>query len=471
MSVTRAAKVGRIARRELWTTLTRPGFIISTILVPLLPVFMLFLNGLLEPDRILGGPEPARVGVVDQTGLLNLKALDQGPGATPHAQHYPSPPPACPPRPGRPSRTSHRCSRPRPPTASPTTTWATRASPPPGTTSSRGSSPAWRSPTPTGSPPADLTTYQLRDPDRPNPVSPFGAGLPLALRRALLAGRVPPAILHRVLGSVAHKQSHVLDPTGHEVPEQVVGEDIRRFLVPTMAALFLSVALFAGAGYLLLGPLREKENRILELLLASVTPDELLSGKLLGIGGAGLLQFALWVCLLAIPLAILAPMIGISLTPIAWATAFFLAGYALFGALMLGVGAIADTARHAQQLSGVFTLAAMIPFMFSFLIIQSPNGLFARVLTFVPVTAPITVMFRMSAGHLAPRRARLRPGGPGGRRLAGPEGRRAPLPRLAPPLRELGVPGPDLALAPPGGLNGGAEAVPPLGGRCYGTSR
>ena len=102
-------------------------------------------------------------------------------------------------------------------------------------------------------------------------------------------------------------------------------------------------------------------------------------------------------------------MIGISLTQIAWATAFFLAGYALFGALMLGVGAIADTARHAQQLSGVFTLTAMIPFMFSFVIIQSPNGLFARVLTFVPVTAPITVMFRMSAGHLAPRGARRRP--------------------------------------------------------------
>ena len=402
MSATRATKVRRIARRELWTTVTRPGFIISTILVPLLPVFMLFLNGLLKPDRILGGPEPAHVGVVDQTGLLDLKALDRGPQAATKRPALPIPTAGLPP-------SARKALTDLPPVLSAPTSdrKPDHYQGYPSLAAARHDLLAGKL---TGVVVTDahwlatgaLTTYQLRDPDRPNPVSPFGAGLPLALRRALLAGRVPPAILHRVLGSVADKQSHVLDPAGHEVPEQVVSDDVRRFLVPTMAALFLSVALFAGAGYLLLGLSEEKENRILELLLASVTPDELLAGKLVGIGGAGLLQFALWVGLLAVPLAILAPMIGISLTQIAWATAFFLAGYALFGALMLGVGAIADTARHAQQLSGVFTLTAMIPFMFSFVIIQSPNGLFARVLTFVPVTAPITVMFRMSAGHLPP---------------------------------------------------------------------
>lgn len=418
MSVTRAVKVRRIARRELWTTLTRPGFIISTILVPLLPLVFLGMSGLFVPERIIGGPVPARVGIVDRTGLLDLSVLEPGAeqaGAVAEKAKAPA-------------------KGAKAPAARPPLPPGVRL-PPLAKDALKGLSPALvvgGAPVPsrdhyvgyeslaaarrdllagklTGLVVIDkgwlttgkATAYQVRWPDHPSPVSPFGAGLAHAIRRSLLTGRLPPAILHRTLGAVSDLDTHVLDPKGHPVPEKVVSEDVRRFLVPTVAALFLSVALFAGAGYLLLGLSEEKENRILELLLASVTPDELLAGKLIGIGGAGLVQFALWVGLIAVPVAVLAPMIGISLTQIAWATGFFLAGYALFGALMLGVGAVADTARHAQQLSGIFTLAAMIPFMFSFVIIQWPNGLFARVLTFIPVTAPITVMFRMSAGNLS----------------------------------------------------------------------
>jgi len=391
----RRTKVARVARRELWTTITRPGFIISTVALPLLPVFVIFLNALIQPEQLLGGPEPARVGIVDHSGLLDTKALETT--APPPGPALPVPKGALPPQARAALRKigpliagGHR-SKDRYVTY-PALAPAKRDLLAGKLTGVIVVPKTWLS---TG----HVDAYRVRREGGSSASSPFGSGLGDALRRALLTTRVPEPMIRRVLGVAADRREHVLAPDGKEVPARVVGEDIRRFIVPTIAAAFLSVALFAGAGYLLLGLSEEKENRVLELLLASLTPDELLAGKLLGIGSAGLLQFGIWVGAIAVPLAAFAPLIGISYSQIFWATGFFLGGYALFGALMLGVGAVADTARHSQQLAGVFTVFAMVPFMFNFVIIQSPNGLFARVLTFIPFTAPITAMFRMSAGE------------------------------------------------------------------------
>lgn len=393
----RGAKVRRVARREWWTTITRPGFIVSTLLLPMLPLFVILLQQLVDPEAMLGGPEPARVGIVDESGQLDLDALGRSSDDEAAAPTIPGMnrlPANLPPEARR--MIAEARGEGRPPD---------RYLPYPDEAAARKDLLAGKLTGLVVVPKGWLENgkveaYRVRKDDGASLASPFGTRLSSVLRRALLAGRVPPAIEARVLGPTADRVEHVLAPDGAEVPEEVVGEDVRRFLVPVLSATFLMIALFAGAGYLLLGLSEEKENRVLELLLASLTPDEILTGKLLGIGGAGLLQFAIWVGLIAVPLAILAPLIGISLTQVLWATGFFLAGYAFFGALMLGVGAVADTARHAQQLSGAFTILATLPFIFNFVILQDPSGTLARVFSFIPFTAPVTVMLRLSSSAM-----------------------------------------------------------------------
>ncbi len=362
MRTIRAEKLARVFRRELWTTMTRAGYIISTLALPALPLFMIVLIGLMQPERILSGERAASVGLVDESDSLDLSVLETHPDLQTGNDSY--------------------------------LAFADREK----------ARQALLQGELTGVVivPEDflstgrLESLRMREGLAGGFVRPFGGHLHFILRSTLIHHHVPPDVFERLVEGY-DRDEIVLDSSGEEVPEETVDEDIRRFLVPVLAALFLAVAIFAGAGYLLLGLSDEKENKIMELLLANLTPEELLTGKLLGIGAAGLVQLLVWVLVVAVPAVVLLPGLGIRAEQVIWACGFFLSGYLFFGALMLGIGAVADTARHAQQLSGVFTMAAMLPFLFNFLILQNPGGPLAVSLSFIPFTAPITVMMRMAA--------------------------------------------------------------------------
>ncbi len=361
MRAIRADKLAIVFRRELWTTVTRPGFIISTLALPLLPLFLILLTTFTDPERILSGDRRASVALVDESDQLDLTILEGEPEWLPGEDRY--------------------------------LRFADRES----------AVEALLGGEVTGVVivPADflstgrLEAVRMREGLAGGFVRPFGGRLPLVLRLCLLHGRVPEEIFDRLVAGV-ELDERVLDQDGLEVSEETIDEDIRRFLVPVIAAVFLAFAIFAGAGYLLLGMSDEKENRVMELLLASLTPEELLAGKLLGIGTAGIIQFALWVLVVAVPAVVLLPGLGLRADLILWTTGFFLAGYLFFGAMMLGIGAVADTTRHAQQISAVFSMLAMLPFLFNFLILQSPDGLLSRTLSVIPFTSPMTMMLRMA---------------------------------------------------------------------------
>lgn len=388
----RRAQLGRVVRWEFRTTVTRWGYILSTLALPLMPLFAIFLDTLIDPEKMIAGNEPAQVGIVDQSGFLNLEFTPGDPGRGP----------LLPPGVNLSPEARRALERLRPESDRPPDVYHRY----PNAKDARadllaGALTGYIVVTKEWIDTGTVDAYRVRRESQIGHPSPFGTRLGSVLRGALLVDRLEPKVLARVMGTAAARKEHVLNAAGDLMDEEVLGAEIRRFVVPVMAAAFLSVALFTGAGYLLLGLSEEKENRVLELLLAALTPDELLAGKLLGIGAAGLLQFAVWVSLVAVPLVLWLPALGLTFAQLFWATGFFLGGYALFGALMLGVGAIADTARHAQQLSGIFTLLAMVPFLFNFVIIQEPMGTFARVLTFVPLTSPITVMLRMSSASIS----------------------------------------------------------------------
>jgi ABC-2 type transport system permease protein len=157
----------------------------------------------------------------------------------------------------------------------------------------------------------------------------------------------------------------------------------------------LFMAIFASTQYLLQGMAEEKENRVMEMVLTSVTPNQLMVGKLLGLGGAGLLQLSCWSSMGLVATVLFSAVTG-SLAPAAYAICFlfYVLGYLLYGSLMLGFASLGSNFRESQQMASLWSLIASAPAFILIALIESPQGGLARAFSFIPFTAPMTMMFR-----------------------------------------------------------------------------
>lgn len=197
-------------------------------------------------------------------------------------------------------------------------------------------------------------------------------------------------------------------PDGAE--DESAGFDIGRAAFFAVAGISLLFSVFFSSGYVLNALVEEKENRVMEVLLSSVKPDALLLGKFLGLGAAGLLQMAAWLVSVGVGVLVLGLIVEIptdlltmpGVGDIAVAAAYFLFGYALFASLMAAVGAITTSLREANQISAIVIVPAFIPVWLNFILFTEPEGTVARVLTFVPVTAPVTGFIRLATDAMGP---------------------------------------------------------------------
>jgi len=218
------------------------------------------------------------------------------------------------------------------------------------------------------------------------------------LVRALLTGREDSLRIERVARPTSGLDLYALNAQG-----QFELHDDRRemfdFLVPFAMGLLLGMSIVIGGQYLLQGVAEEKESRILESLLCTVTPDELLAGKLLGLGGAGLTMVGAWILIgsvVATPAAILAQ-VHVSPRLIAFGIGYFLLGYLFYGGIMTGIGAITNNMREAQQFSFLFTFMNFIPFYMLTTILGRPDSGLAVGLSMFPPMAPVAMMLRLAA--------------------------------------------------------------------------
>ena len=177
-------------------------------------------------------------------------------------------------------------------------------------------------------------------------------------------------------------------------------EDPYRGLVqlsmPLLFTAMLLMSLLMSSSYLIQGVAEEKENRVMEVLLSSITPDQLLAGKLLGLSLAGLLQLFIWVLCAYLPLRAYLPMAEIPGQYVLYYFFFFLLGFFLFGSLMAGIGALGSTQRESQHLAALWSMITLLPLLFALVLLQKPNGVTARVLTYFPPTTPVTMLVRLA---------------------------------------------------------------------------
>jgi ABC-2 type transport system permease protein len=219
------------------------------------------------------------------------------------------------------------------------------------------------------------------------------------LAQNLVAGLVDSARAERAAHPMVEARSYALD----RKTDQFVAKDDKRemleFMVPFLFSILLGMCIITGGQYLLQGLTEEKESRILESLLCTLSADDLLMGKLIGLGATGLTLVGVWV---AAGIALGGPMVALVRLQLptfvlAMGFVYFLLGYLFYGGLMTAIGAITNNMREAQQFAMMFTFANFVPFIIMTQILDKPDGPLAIALSLFPPTAATTMVMRLAA--------------------------------------------------------------------------
>lgn len=178
-------------------------------------------------------------------------------------------------------------------------------------------------------------------------------------------------------------------------------------IIPGIFALLLSLSLMFGVTSLINGLGEEKESRLIEVLLSSVSIPQLLVSKVLALGLAGLLQVVLWLVSIPLLLNLASASLGdllrgieIPANFILLGVVYFILGYLLFAVLSIGVGAISSNATEGNALAMIYTMTTFIPLWFLGFLIPFPNSPIWVVLTLFPTTAPIQTMLRIGISEV-----------------------------------------------------------------------
>jgi ABC-2 type transport system permease protein len=188
------------------------------------------------------------------------------------------------------------------------------------------------------------------------------------------------------------------------IPGYTCETNIYLRLLPLAILVVFMVTIMVTSSTLLQNMSKEKENRLLEVLLNAASPNQLLAGKILGLGILGLLQVTLW--LGAIYIVINHGQLVLDLPPgliipasfIAWGFIFFLLGYALYACMMAGAGAMIPDAKSYTSTAFIVAAPMYLGYMVTFFMSYDPNSPLMTVLSLIPFTSPVTMPWRMVHG-------------------------------------------------------------------------
>jgi len=176
------------------------------------------------------------------------------------------------------------------------------------------------------------------------------------------------------------------------------------FYLPYGVTLLFYIIVLTTSSLMLNSVSKEKENRVVEILMSSLIPTQLFTGKIIALGIAGLLQMVVWFgsgfIIMRLGGTTLNIPANLQLPPslLLWSILFFLLGYGMYGGLMAGIGAIVPNLREASQASYVIIIPVIIPMLMIGSTINDPNGMLATAISIFPLTAPVAMITRLSTG-------------------------------------------------------------------------
>lgn len=212
-------------------------------------------------------------------------------------------------------------------------------------------------------------------------------------------------INHRMLsaGLSSEQAAATIAPVRMRTLSVAGGEpSLAAFLVPFVFGMVLVFSAVFSGQVLMYGIIKEKRNRIVEILLSSVTSLELMLGKITGFGLLGLIQITIWISVGLLVGGRLFDLRELAMTPqdLLPSLMFFIGGYFLFAAMFAVMGATMKDAEGGSQMQGLVVLIPMVPIFASSGILMSPNAAWVQVFSFIPPFIPATMLLRVAAATL-----------------------------------------------------------------------
>ena len=268
-----------------------------------------------------------------------------------------------------------------------------------------------------------------------NPSTALIGYLEVSLKRKiedqkLYAKGIDPKVLKEIRTEVT-VQALTLGDAG----EEKVTDATVNYALGFLSGILIYLFIFIYGNQIMQGVIEEKSTRIVEILVSSLRPFQLMMGKIVGIGAVGLTQFLIWVLLVGTLSSLVMGVLGMQMpqqqamemanpelmaaTPdtgelgvilqvidgidfvslVAAFVFYFLGGYLLYGALFAAVGAAVDSPSDAQQFMLPITIPLLIGYMGLFVfVLQDPSSSTSFWLSIIPLTSPIAMMGRISYG-------------------------------------------------------------------------
>jgi ABC-2 type transport system permease protein len=208
-------------------------------------------------------------------------------------------------------------------------------------------------------------------------------------------------IVQGAFGILGQQQAPPMPSVRALDPESELDETA--FLISQIGAILLFISIFSFGYWVLSGVVEEKQSRVVEIVLSTVIPRDLLMGKVLGIGILGLVQLVAMVAtaLIAVSLTGAFELPATTGPAAAMILIWFVIGYALYATMFAVLGALTSRMEEASNVTTPVSLLASVGYIIGLVVVpQDPDGLIARIATFFPPSAPMIVPMRAVFGAI-----------------------------------------------------------------------
>ncbi len=208
-------------------------------------------------------------------------------------------------------------------------------------------------------------------------------------RERMLAANLSPEQISRLTRDV---NFHTIEVS--QIGQEREGNELMAYMTPIVFVMMLFFAIFSSSQILMRSVLTERNNRLVEILLSSVSSRELMSGKILGLGLLGLTQMIIYISV-AIGISYVRGIELLNSTDVFLFLMYFALGYMLYAAIFAAFGSIFQSEQDAQYTVSIFSIITVIPIVLASYVITNPNASLTVILSFIPLMTPFFMILRI----------------------------------------------------------------------------
>ena len=235
-------------------------------------------------------------------------------------------------------------------------------------------------------------TFRSLNPSNFRPLLIFNDAINhIVTRHRLVESGIDTGAYSRVAQEIEVNPLKVTEEGGSEA-----GGFLQTFFSAYIGCILFMILILTTGQTLVRSLVEEKSNRIMELLVSSGTAQELMWGKLIGLGGLGVTQITAWLLLGFVAIGYFnVPITSEAIAPLPFILVYIVLGYFFYSAIFIGFGSLVTTEQEAQIVTQYITMFLAAPLAFSILVIQSPDASYVQGLSYVPLLTPTLMMLRV----------------------------------------------------------------------------